>query len=223
MYMNEIGDEGAKLIADALEKNNVLTWLDIGGNNIGPRGADHVSRILSKNCGVLGTLECGYNPMGPEGMQSIAEAIKFAKGPDPMKPNAPSGVTELHLGWCKGGAKGAESFADALRFNESITYLDLRGNNMADEGCVALAESIRVVSDSLRKLDLGYNEIKDDGAFALSRAIKNNPEGSVTSLLLNNNYITKFGEVALQESADFVREMRRDEEEEEAEDIDIVF
>ena len=220
LYMNEMGDAGISTIAEALEKNTSLTWLDVGGNNIGPKGADHVSRMLSKNR-TLATLEFGYNPIGPEGMESIAEAVKFAKAADPgLGETGSKGVTELHLGWCKGGPKGAASFADALRFNETLTHLDLRGNNLADEGTVALAESLKVVNDCLKKLDLGYNEIKDDGAFALSRALKSNPEGSVTSLLLNNNYISKFGEVALQESADFVREMRSADEEDEVPSYD---
>ena len=56
---------------------------------------------------------------------------------------------------------------------------------------------IPVVNENLISLDLGYNEIKDNGAYALAQAIKNNSNGSIQSISVNNNYITKFGEVAL--------------------------
>ena len=42
-------------------------------------------------------------------------------------------------------------------------------------------------------------------AFNLAQAIKNNANGSMQSISMNNNYITKFGEVALTEAVELVR------------------
>jgi hypothetical protein len=64
-----------------------------------------------------------------------------------------------------------------------------------------------MVNENLTSLDLGYNEIKDNGAFALAQAIKNNADASITSISLNNNYITKFGEVTLTEAVELVQEL----------------
>jgi hypothetical protein len=73
-----------------------------------------------------------------------------------------------------------------------------------------LAQSLSTVNENLTSLDLGYNEIKDKGAFALAQAIKNNAEGAIASISVNNNYITKFGEVALTEAVELVEEMNPD-------------
>ena len=59
-------------------------------------------------------------------------------------------------------------------------------------------------------VDLGYNEIKDNGAFALAQAIKNTADESIQSISMNNNYITKFGEVALTEAVELVEELNPD-------------
>ncbi len=42
--------------------------------------------------------------------------------------------------------KGCVHIAKALRCNHSITVLDLRGNNIRNQGCIALAEMIQVNS-----------------------------------------------------------------------------
>ena len=73
-----------------------------------------------------------------------------------------------------------------------------------------MAQSLSTVNENLTSLDLGYNEIKDKGAFALAQAIKNNAEGAIASISVNNNYITKFGEVALTEAVELVEEMNPD-------------
>ena len=137
--------------------------------------------------------------MGPKGCQALAEAVKFH-----------SKLTTLRMGWCKVSKDGAWYLADAIKYNEHITTLDLRGNELGDEGCAALAQSLSTVNENLTSLDLGYNEIKDKGAFALAQAIKNNAEGAIASISVNNNYITKFGEVALTEAVELVEEMNPD-------------
>ena len=86
----------------------------------------------------------------------------------------------------------------------------MRGNELGDEGCAALAQSLATVNENLTSLDLGYNEIKDKGAFALAQAIKNNADGAIQSISVNNNYITKFGEVALTEAVELIEEMNPD-------------
>lgn len=45
----------------------------------------------------------------------------------------------------------------------------------------------QIVNESLTSLDLGYNEIKDQGAYALAQAIKNNGNGVLSEIKLNNN------------------------------------
>ena len=106
--------------------------------------------------------------------------------------------------------EGADSLAEALRYNEALMDLDLRGNNVGDGGAEAFARAIGIGGlDGLAKLDLGYNEIRDDGAFALAQAMKANAanEGELVRLSLGNNYLTQFGKAALDEAESLVREV----------------
>ena len=83
---------------------------------------------------------------------------------------------------------------------------------MGDAGCGSLAASLQIVNETLTSLDLAYNEIKDEGAYLLASAIKQNGNGVLSEIKLNNNYITKFGEVALTEAAALVQEMNEGKE-----------
>ena len=64
---------------------------------------------------------------------------------------------------------GANSLAQALRVNTSLSSLDLRSNSIGDEGANSLAEAL-IVNTSLSSLDLGYNSIGDEGANSLAQA-----------------------------------------------------
>ena len=116
-------------------------------------------------------------------------------------------MSTLRLGWCNIEKDGARALADALRYNGSISTLDLRANKLGDDGVIALSQSLQVVNETLEHLDLAYNEVKDKGAYALAQALKNNANASLKEIGISNNYITKLGEVALSEAADLVGEM----------------
>ena len=49
MRRNDIGDDGAKAIAEALKVNPVLTTLDLWNNSIGPEGAMAIAEALKVN------------------------------------------------------------------------------------------------------------------------------------------------------------------------------
>ncbi|KAF1861519.1 hypothetical protein Lal_00025870 [Lupinus albus] len=199
LYMNDIGDEGAEKIADALKENRSITALDLGGNNIHAGGVSAIARVLKDNL-VITTLELSYNPIGPDGAKALAEVIKFH-----------GNIKTLKLGWCQIGAKGAEFIADALKYNTTISILDLRANGLRDEGALCLARSLKVVNEALTSLDLGFNEIRDDGAFAIAQALKSNEDIAVTSINIASNFLTKFGQSALDDARDHVYEMTEKE------------
>ena len=53
---------------------------------------------------------CRYNPLGPEGVKSVADVVKYDL---PLK--------KLQLGWCKVGAReGADHVGQMLQFNETL-------------------------------------------------------------------------------------------------------
>jgi Ran GTPase-activating protein (RanGAP) involved in mRNA processing and transport len=75
LWKNNIGDEGAKAIAEALKVNTVLTVLYLGENNIGDDGAKAIAEALKVNA-VKTTVLLGDNNIGDEGAIAIAEVLK---------------------------------------------------------------------------------------------------------------------------------------------------
>jgi hypothetical protein len=49
LWRNNIGDQGATAIVDALKVNGALTELQLGSNNIGPSGATAIADALKVN------------------------------------------------------------------------------------------------------------------------------------------------------------------------------
>lgn len=50
-----------------------------------------------------------------------------------------------------------------------VQELDVRGNNLSDNGAMIVGRSMRQMqTTTLSRLDLGYNEIEDDGAFTIA-------------------------------------------------------
>ena len=78
----------------------------------------------------------------------------------------------------------AKSIAEALQENKYLNHLDLGGNNITDEGAVALAKALEI-NRSIEWLDLSHNDIGDFGAEAFLKTIKNNR--NLTQLNLYEN------------------------------------
>jgi Ran GTPase-activating protein (RanGAP) involved in mRNA processing and transport len=89
LYMNDIGDQGAERIADALKRNKSISTIDLGGNNISAKGTSDIASALKENSTIT-TLEFSYNPIGPAGAKVLAETLKFH-----------GNVQTLRLGWCQ--------------------------------------------------------------------------------------------------------------------------
>ena len=75
LWRNDIGDEGAKAIAEALKVNPVLNNLNLGNNSIGADGAKAIKEALKVNP-VLNKLDLSGNRIGAYGAKAIAEALK---------------------------------------------------------------------------------------------------------------------------------------------------
>ena len=65
LFNNNIGDEGAKAIADAVAASGSLTYLEIGNNNIGDEGAK--------------ALAAGISASGPLALKKLVVADGVAK------------------------------------------------------------------------------------------------------------------------------------------------
>ena len=131
LFDNNIGDDGAKAIAEALKVNPVLNNLDLFNNSIGMEGAKAIAEALKVNPG-LTILDLGNNSIGADGAKAIAEALKV---------NAV--LNTLELGDNSIGADGAKAIAEALKVNPVLTKLDLKGNNMGEAGKKAVRKAVK--------------------------------------------------------------------------------
>ena len=79
LWSNNIGDDGAKAIAEALKVNVVLTELRLGGNTIGNEGAKAIAEALKVNT-VLTKLWLNDNKIGDKGKQAVWVVVKDRSG-----------------------------------------------------------------------------------------------------------------------------------------------
>jgi Ran GTPase-activating protein (RanGAP) involved in mRNA processing and transport len=75
LYHNNVGDEGARDIADALKHNTTLEWLYLSDNNIGDEGACAFADALKHNTTLI-ELDISVNNIGDEGVCAFADALK---------------------------------------------------------------------------------------------------------------------------------------------------
>ncbi|KAM7369582.1 hypothetical protein PAMP_010899 [Pampus punctatissimus] len=82
-----------------------------------------------------------------------------------------------------------------LQNNTCVTGLDVRYNNMTDEGAKHLADLLQEGNSALTFLDLMFNNIQTDGAEALAHSLQGN--SSLLSLRLSGNKIGNKGAMHL--------------------------
>ena len=210
---NKIGAEGAKAIAQALEKATLPPGfsLELWDNKVGAEGAKAIAQALEKATLPPGfTLKLGknkigaeeiaaalekatlppefslnlrHNKIGAEGAKAIAAALK--------KATLPPGFS-LNLGYNNIGAEGAQAIAQAL---EKATLppgfsLNLEHNNIGAEGAKAIAAVLeKAMLPPGFSLNLWRNNIGAEGAQAIAAALKKATLSPGFSLNLRHNNI----------------------------------
>ena len=182
---NNMGDPGAQALAESLKINRSLRILRLGCNNIGAAGAEALAESLKTNSS-LTDLSLYCNNIGNTGAQALGESLK-----------SNSSLKVLDLQENNIGTAGAEALAESLKINVTLTHLGRYCNNIGNTGAQALAESLKT-NRSLRILWLSGNNIGNTGAQALAESLKTNR--SLRILLLEVNNIGAAGAQALAES-----------------------
>jgi len=191
LYGNNIGDEGTKAIAGALQSGTaVLTKLSLYGNNISNDGAKAIAEALKVDA-VLTNLHVGHNSFDEQAALGI---VRAARQQDK--------ITNLGLGGCKIGSIGAKEIADYIQFTTVLTTLWLNGNNIGDEGTKAIANALQTGTAVLTELSLARNNIGDDGAKAIAEALKVNRV--LTKLNIQSN--SSMGDAGKQAVRDAVKD-----------------
>ncbi|CAF1522034.1 unnamed protein product, partial [Didymodactylos carnosus] len=92
---------------------------------------------------------------------------------------------------------GAKSIAEALKTNQTLTYLLINNNNISDAGAKSIAEALKT-NQTLTDLRIENNNISDAGAKAIAEALKTNQ--TLTDLRIENNNISDAGAKAIAEA-----------------------
>jgi len=158
---NEVGADGARLLAQALKGNTRLTTLHMGYNNLGDDGARALAAALDGTA--LTGLYLEHSSIGAKGAAALAEAVQH--GDVPLK--------TLSLGYNQVADGGARALAEMLKSNTMLTSIDLGSNSIGDEGVTALAEALEI-NHVLTTMNIAYNEIGDDGAHVLADMLERN-------------------------------------------------
>ena len=108
LHKNDMGDDGAIILAEGLKFNCSLKELDLSDNNITTTG---VAALMHYAC-PLRRLDLSDNDIGDNGAREVANRLKY------------SSIQELYLSQCDIGADGAEALADAIP-SDVMVELDL--------------------------------------------------------------------------------------------------
>ena len=212
LTFNQLTDEGAKYLAEALNNNCQLRKLSIAKNGISHIGAQHLAEAINNNC-QLHTLNLAANDISDIGAQHLAEAIhnncqlhKLV-----LANNEISDIGARHLAEAINSNNcqlrdliilgnnisdvGAQHLAEAINNNHNcqLSSLNLEKNNISDIGAQYLVEAMTNCKCQLRALNLAVNYITDIGAQHLAAAINNNNCQQCTLKLSPNYHMTEAG------------------------------
>jgi len=162
LWSNDIGPEGAAALAQALKTNTKLDKLYLNENHVGVEGVAALVKAIGSTSSVLTSLWLSRNQLGDEGAQALASGLSN---------NQARRLQVLDL-WENGiGPVGGGALAMALRTNNALITIELRGNTLGDEGARAFAE-LMPRSRVLSTLDLSQNGITPSGSARLMQGLK---------------------------------------------------
>ncbi|CAF0751735.1 unnamed protein product [Adineta steineri] len=174
---NEIGDQGAQDLANALQINKVTTILVSASSSL-----HFIIHILFTQ--TLTTLDIAGNQIGAKGAQDLANALQINKVTTilvslPLHSTSTSTLftqtlTTLNIGANQIGDQGAQDLANALQINKVTTIL------------VSASSSLHFIihilfTQTLTTLNLDFNQIGIQGAQDLANALQIN---KVTTILV---------------------------------------
>ena len=181
---NNLGDEEAKLLSDAIIDGKCkLPKLYLRTNNIKAEGVKHLSAAIQDVNNNLTVLDLACNKIGDKGAKFLSDAIKHGH----------CKLTKLLLEFNNIKEEGAKHLRDALKdANNHLTLLDLANNSIKDKGAKCLSEALKDVHCELTVLNLARNDVGDEGAECLSNALRN-VNCNLSKLSLESNRIGEKG------------------------------
>ncbi len=167
-----VGNEGAKILAKALEGNTSLVSLELGNSNIGAEGVAALASILTK-VSALKTLYLRGNKIGDGGAKALAAALK-----------SNNCLEHLYLGGNEIGIEGVKAFAEAFERNSTLQTIYLRNNHVGDEGAKILADALQK-NFGLRVLNVANAELTEVGCKDFIKLLDSNT--TLQSIVFEHN------------------------------------
>ncbi|XP_054847568.1 nucleotide-binding oligomerization domain-containing protein 1 [Eublepharis macularius] len=176
--VNQITDQGIRVLYDELSKYKIVTYLGLYNNQITDVGAKYVARLIEE-CPSLIYVKIGANKITTEGGKSLAYAIQKSKT-----------MYEIGMWGNQVGDEGAKAFAEALKNHPTLTNISLAFNGITTEGGKSLAEAMKH-NNTVNIFWLTKNEMDDEAAEIFAEMLKVNKK--LGHLWLIQNQITAKG------------------------------
>ena len=188
---NNIGEEGAKHIAQALSDSNGprLVKLELASNKMGDKGTANVIRALADSP-LIRTLMY-FDISGNEcGQESAVEMGKYLQDEVCV-------LEHLDISWNMIRNEVSAEVFNGLASNINLTYLKFGWNGVDLKGCGAICEALKACA--LVELDLNHCNISGAGAIVLAEGLKKNT--MLRKLTLDGNNLMQSGARALVKSS----------------------
>lgn len=170
---NDLCAESAKALHKLMVTNRNIRNLHLENNWLGQNGgAEDMAEMLKQN-NTLKHLNLSSNDFLREGLISICEGLAI---------NTSIIYLDLSRNSFTNNQNGI-GLAEALKFNQNIKTLNLRGCNFSELGFLSLCQALEV-SDGIKNLDLSSNNLNPDTINALSHHLQSS--NSLKSLRLEN-------------------------------------
>ncbi|EFB26023.1 hypothetical protein PANDA_021319, partial [Ailuropoda melanoleuca] len=175
-----------------LHGNKRLTHLNLSSNNLGVpvstmifktlrHSACNLQSLCLEKCNLsaaiyqdlalyltstqrIARLCLGFNPLQDECVRLLCASLTHPE----------CALERLVLWFCQLGAPSCRYLSDALLENKSLTHLNLRRNNLGDEGVKFLCKALSRPDCSLQSLDLSCCSLSPEGCQELANALRHN-------------------------------------------------
>lgn len=176
---NQLGDWGARAIANAIKVNKVLRNVRIGTNRITNAGGMLLAEAIAAGCD-LESFDLDENFL--EGEAAAKIIVAGAACPS---------LTEMSFRANRLSESCGEQIAEALKENPHLRSVNLRRNSLRDDGVVKIAEVLDLPSCALTAVHLGSNRVGCIGSGRIAQALEHN--STLTELSLDINIIDDDG------------------------------